>query len=148
MLFFPAMYLREALSKCQDLERRAARLYATRAASLDDTSEPGQYWAKQAAIESAHAEILSNLLRTQEINDDDGPFVIDLRQQITRLCAALDEAYANEEANDEQSRSALYSPEFLLQSCDTLFEKIVRLAELSRNDLAHLRRGKLTAKSC
>jgi hypothetical protein len=134
MLFSPAMYLREALSKCQDLERRAARLYATRAAFLDDASESGQYWSQQAATESAHAEILSNLLRTQEINDDDGPFVIDLRQQITRLCEALDEAYAIEEAKDQQSRSACYSPEFLLHSCDTLFARIVRLAELSRDD--------------
>jgi hypothetical protein len=91
---------------------------------------------------------LSNLLRGRDSANDDGPFVIDLRQQITRLREALDEATANEANETPESRSPLYSVEFLLQTGEALFERIVRLADLLDSQPVHGNRAKAAAETC
>jgi hypothetical protein len=105
-------------------------LYETLAAA-EGAGDSGEIWKRRAEAETRHARILADLLRSQEEADDDGPFVIDLRSQITRLREALDEAFANPLSADGGCQSSLYSTDFVLQCCDSLFERIVRIAELS-----------------
>lgn len=124
------MYLREALRRCQDLEQRAATLYEARAAA-ETSGDSSEIWKQRAETETRHARILADLLRDQERAEDDGPFVIDLRGQITRLREALDEAFATQKCPEGIRTPSLYSTDFVLQCCDSLFERIVRIAELS-----------------
>jgi hypothetical protein len=124
------MYLREALRRCQDLEQRAATLYEARAAAEGD-GDSSAFLQQRAQTETRHARVLAELLRLQEQAEDDGPFVIDLRGQITRLREALDEAFATQKCPEGVRPPPHYSTDFVLQCCESLFERIVRIAELS-----------------
>ena len=136
VLFFPSMYLREALRHCQDLEQRAATLYEARA-DAEASGEASEFWKRRAETETRHARVLSDLLRSQDEANDDGPFVIDLRGQILRLREALDEAFEIQASDNRHNRSSLYSTDFVLQCCDSLFERMMRIAELSDQESAH-----------
>ncbi|RMD83795.1 MAG: hypothetical protein D6815_05655 [Candidatus Dadabacteria bacterium] len=84
------MYLREALIECRGLEDEIAGVYERLAAAHGSDRKLARLWQRMARDERLHARILSALLAAEEVAEDDGPFLVDLRQRIARARKLVD----------------------------------------------------------
>ncbi len=122
------MYLREALMQCRDLEAEVAHVYEELAALHSSDRKLAQLWRRLAHDERAHARILSALLAAEEVQEDDGPFVVDLRERIVKLRKLVDRGYQAARAGVSPQAAMEIAEEIESSEIDGLFTEVLDLA--------------------
>ncbi|RMF23770.1 MAG: hypothetical protein D6760_04760 [Deltaproteobacteria bacterium] len=129
------MYLREALMQCRDLESEVAHVYEELAALHSSDKKLSRSWERLARDERLHARILAALLAAEEVGEDDGPFVVDLRSRITALRKLVDRAYQAVRRGIEPEEAIRLAEAIETSEIDALFAEVIELARPSLDKL-------------
>ncbi len=125
------MYLREALMQCRDLEAEVAHVYEELAALHSSDKKLSRLWQRLARDERLHARILAALLAAEEVGEDDGPFVVDLRARIAALRRIVDQAYRAVRKGVSCEEALRLAEAIETSEIDALFAEILELARPS-----------------
>jgi len=125
------MYLREALRCCRDLEAEVGQIYDELAAQHATDLELKALWTELAQDERRHSRIVTALLAAEDVQEDDGPFVVDLRPRIDRLRKLLHRAYKSVRAGIEPAAAIELATFIEGTEINELFREVVELGRPS-----------------
>jgi len=125
------MYLREALRWCRDLEEEAGHIYEELAAQHGHDAELSRHWQVLAADERKHARIMAAALAAEDVHEDDGPFVVDVRPRLDRLKRILDRAYKQVRTGTSAAAAAELTAFIEGTELDDVFAELVELSRPS-----------------
>ena len=125
------MYLREALRCCRDLEEEVGHIYEELAAQHADDEQLKGLWCEMAEDERRHSRVVSALLAAEDVQEDDGPFVVDLRPRIERLRKLLDRAYKSVRAGIKPADAIELATFIEGTEINELFRELIELARPS-----------------
>jgi rubrerythrin len=123
------MYLREALSRCRDLEEEVSRIYDELASQHTRTPELARAWKQLAQDERSHSRQLGVLLAVHEALDDDGPFLVGLERRSRDCAREIRETYTRVHAGIAPRQAVELCLELEKSELDHLF---IELRDLSR----------------
>lgn len=123
------MYLREALSRCRDLEEDVSRIYDELASQHSRSPELARAWRQLAQDEHNHSRQLGALLAVHEALDDDGPFLVGLERRSKDCAREVHEAYTRVHAGIAPRQAVELCLELEKSELDSLF---IELRDLSR----------------
>lgn len=154
------MFFKDAMFQCSQLEEQLASMYDALATSPEATSESAQGWTRSAAKERRRARLLHALAELSGAMDDDGPFLVQVPQELATLRKLVDRM--RERVSDDSDTAAALRcleaietarPEdlhtSLLEIAEGEVRRLLRLIEEetrgSRRRHADGRRGRRTA---
>jgi len=87
------MYLRAAIAECREIEEEITHIYEELAAMHARDDEMAALWAGLASDERRQSRVLMALLAATEAEEDDGPFLVDVRERLARVRRTVDRIY-------------------------------------------------------
>jgi len=123
------MYLREALRSCRELEEEVGHIYDELAAQHASDEKLKSLWCEMAEDERRHSRVVNALLAAEDVQEDDGPFVVDLRPRIERLRKLLDRAYKSVRAGIKPAEAIELATFIEGTEINELFRELIDLAK-------------------
>lgn len=120
---------------CRDLEAEVAHVYEELAALHSSDKKLSRLWQRLARDERLHARILAALLAAEEVGEDDGPFVVDLRSRIATLRRIVDRAYQAVRRGISPEEAIRLAEAIESSEIDALFAEVIELARPSLDKL-------------
>ncbi len=121
--------------QCRDLEAEVAHVYEELAALHSSDKKLSRLWQRLARDERLHARILAALLAAEEVGEDDGPFVVDLRARIAALRQIVDRAYRAVRKGITPKEAIRLAEAIEASEIDALFAEVIELARPSLDKL-------------
>ncbi len=85
------MYLRYALERCAELEAKAATIYASLERLQLSVPELAKRWGELAERASSRSRMVSAVVAVHNVDDDYGPFLVEIPEHIEAVNRALEE---------------------------------------------------------
>lgn len=99
------MYLRAAIVECREIEEEVARIYEELGALHSRDAAMSQLWSGLARDERRHSRVLAALLAATEAEENDGPFLVDVRERLGRVRRTADRIYRRVRAGVDASEA-------------------------------------------
>jgi hypothetical protein len=88
-----AVYLRAAIAECREIEEAIAHIYEELGAMHARDQEMARLWNSLALDERRQGRVLAALLAATDAEQDDGPFLVDVRERLARVRRTVDRIY-------------------------------------------------------